>query len=81
MACSTPVIALMGPGQKDIIRQNKNGLLVSTKEEMAQAIKFLAEHNKTFISLQKEAWCTAQNYLPEKFREKLLAAYRQVIDG
>jgi glycosyltransferase involved in cell wall biosynthesis len=81
MACSTPVIALMGPGQKDIIRQNKNGLLVSTKEEMAQAIKFLAEHNKTFISLQKEAWCTAQNYLPERFREKLLAAYRQVIDG
>ena len=81
MACSTPAVAIMGPGQKDIIRQNKNGLLVSTTEEMAQAIKDLTEHNKTMISMQKEAWFTAQNYLPEKFREQLLDVYRQIIDG
>ncbi len=81
MACSTPVVAVIGPGQKDIIRQNKNGLLVSTTKEMAQAIKHLTEHNKTFIFQQKEAWNTAQNYLPEKFREQLLALYRLVIDG
>ena len=81
MACSTPVVAVMGPGQRDIIQNNKNGLLVTTTEEMAQAIKYLIKQNKTFISLKKEAWCTAQNYLPEQFREQLLAAYRQVIDG
>ena len=78
MACSTPVIAIMGPGQRDIIRQNKNGLLVSTTQEMAQAIKYLTGHNKTFISMQKEAWNTAQNYLPKQFREQLLALYRRV---
>ena len=81
MVFSMPVVAVMGPGQRDIIRQNKNGLLVSTTEEMAQAIKYLTEHNKTFISLQKEAWCTAKNYLPEKFRIQLLALYRLVIEG
>ena len=81
MACSTPVVAVMGPGQKDIIQQNKNGLLVSTSEEMAQATKNLTEHHKILIPMQKEAWCTAQNYLPENFRKQLLALYRRVIEG
>jgi glycosyltransferase involved in cell wall biosynthesis len=81
MACSTPVIAIMGPGQKDIIRQNKNGLLVSTAHEMAQGIKYLTENNKIFIPMQKEAWNTAQNYLPKQFREQLLALYSRIIDS
>ncbi len=80
MVCSTPVIAIMGPGQKDIIRQNKNGLLVSTAHEMAQGIKYLTENNKIFIPMQKEAWNTAQNYLPKQFREQLLALYSRIID-
>jgi glycosyltransferase involved in cell wall biosynthesis len=81
MACSTPVIAINGPGQSDIIRHNENGLLVATAQEMVQGIKTITEHNETLTAMQKEAWQTAQNYLPDQFREQLLELYRQAIDG
>ena len=81
MACSTPVIAINGPGQSDIIQHNENGLLVATVQEMAQGIKTIVEHNDTLIAMQKDAWQTAQNYLPEQFREQLLGMYKEVIDG
>ena len=81
MACSTPVIAVMGPGQRDLIQNNKNGMLITTEQEMIRAITHLAQHKETYSCMQKEAWRTAQNFLSEQFREQLLAVYRQVIDG
>jgi len=81
MACSTPGIAIMGSGQKDIIQNNKNGCLITTEQEMKQAIMHLTKDVETYSAMQKEAWRTAQNYLPAKFREQLLALYRQLIES
>ena len=81
MACSTPVIAVMGPGQRGLIRNDKNGVLITTEQEMKQAITHLAKHKEAYCTMQKEAWQTAQSFLPEQFREKLLAVYRQIIDA
>ena len=81
MACSTPVIAVMGPGQRGLIRNDKNGVLITTEQEMKQAITHLAKHEEAYCTMQKEAWQTAQSFLPEQFREKLLAVYRQIIDA
>jgi 1,2-diacylglycerol 3-alpha-glucosyltransferase len=78
MACSTPVIAIKGPGQNDIICHKRNGLLVETVQEMAKGIKFLTGHSESFAIMQRDAWQTAQNYLPDQYRERLLAMYRQV---
>ena len=81
MVCSTPVIAIKGPGQNDIICNKKNGFLVETAQQMAEAIMYVTEHNETFAAMQKEAWRTSQNYLLDPFREQLLAMYRQVVEG
>lgn len=81
MACSTPAIAVMGPGQNNLIQNNKNGVLISTEQQMQQAIIHLAKHKDAYCNMQKEAWRTAQSFLPKQFREKLLAVYRQAIDG
>ena len=80
MACSTPAVAIMGPGQSSLIQNNKNGVLITTEQEMKQAIIYLANHKEAYCTMQKEAWRTAQSFLPKQFREKLLAVYRQVID-
>lgn len=77
MACSTPVIAIPGPGQNNIIRHQHNGLLVATVREMAQAIEFVADSSETMTAMSKQAWLTAQNYLPGQFRAQLLEFYRE----
>lgn len=81
MACSTPVIAVMGIGQKDIIRHNENGMLITTEQEMIEAITYLTTHKETYSAMQKEAWQTAQDFSPEQFRQKLLALYYQLIES
>ncbi len=81
MACSTPVIAIPGPGQDGIVRHNQNGLLVATSREMAQAIEYLADSRETMAAMSEQAWRTAQNYLPEQFRTQLLSLYREAAEG
>ena len=81
MAFSTPVIALTGPGQNDIIRNEENGLLVSTEQEMVNGIHHCSEQIELQSAMQKKAWQTAQNYLPDQYRERLLQFYWQVING
>ncbi len=81
MACSTPVVAVPGPGQKALIQEGKNGVLINTEEEMKQAIYDLADNIEVLSNMQKEAWVTAQGFLPEQFREKLLAVYWQLIES
>ena len=80
MACSTPVIALTGPGQNDIICNEENGLLVSSEQEMVNGIHYCSEQIEAQSAMQKKAWQTAQNYLPDQYRERLLRFYWQVIN-
>ena len=75
MASSTPVIALPGPGQNDIILNGKNGFLVLSKQEMVNRITECAEHTKKFNAMQKTAWQTAKNYSTDQYLERILHMY------
>lgn len=75
MACSTPVIALEGVGQRDIIQHGHNGFLVSDIDEMASTIMRVVADDELYSALQRNAWHTAQAYDPQKLIEQLIALY------
>ncbi len=79
MARATPVIAIDGPGQRDVIRNGQNGFLVESADKMAKMIDFIAQNNDLQVRLQDEAWKTAQKYEPEGLIEQLVDFYEQVM--
>ncbi len=65
MACSMPVIAIYGPGQKDSIVQGINGYMVGDERQMRDTVR-KGVHNQTkYIDLQKGALKTAQRFDPK----------------
>ncbi len=75
MACSTPVIALDGVGQRDLINDGQNGFLVHSLGEMCDRILRVVADAALYEKLQRNAWQTAQAYDPEKFVELIIALY------
>lgn len=75
MAGGTPVIALDGPGQRDIIVSGENGFLVSDALEMAEKIRFLDSHPDCLTQMQRAAWQTAARYSPQLMGDKLVNFY------
>ena len=73
MACSTPVIAVDGPGQRDII-DGSNGLIVSDTDAMANALQSI--HAAQYENMQRDAYETAQRYRVEQLVKKLVALYQ-----
>lgn len=80
MSQATPVIALAGPGQQDIVNNGYNGFLVKNKEEMIEKIITTLSDESLWRSLQNNAFLTAQNYTPEVFMQKLLSFYSLCIN-
>ncbi len=79
MSQGTPVIALYGPGQKDIIKNGINGFLVQTSEEMAKKIVATLSNHQLLRDLQKNALKTAQNYTNDYLIESLTDFYQFLI--
>ncbi len=77
MAGSTPVIALDGPGQRDIIINGVNGFIVPSLEAMIIHIQSLAGDAQTCKKLRSGAYATAQKYRPETVADFLLTIYAQ----
>lgn len=75
MASGTPVVALYGPGQESIIQQAENGFLVSSAQEMVDAIMKIAHNPDLHLQLQRGAWQTAQNYAPQVRTQELIGFY------
>ncbi len=75
MASGTPVVALHGPGQDSIIKNGENGYLVSSAQEMVDAIVRIAQNPDLHLSLQQGAWRTAQSYAPKVRTAELLGFY------
>ncbi len=78
MAHSTPVIALDGPGQRDIIHQGVNGFIVPGMQEIVACIKQLRMNPDLLSELDKGAHQTAQNYLPDILVQRYVDLYQQV---
>lgn len=79
MASSTPVIALPGPGQQEIIQNGYNGFLVQSVEEMVATVRMLNDQRVLLHQLQEGAWQTAQAYRPQVCTQKLVDLYCSLI--
>ena len=77
MASSTPVIALDGMGQRDIIRSGKNGFIVHDRDEMREKIMATVQDEQLYHQLQCNAWQTAQAYDPKELVKKALSLYEK----
>jgi glycosyltransferase involved in cell wall biosynthesis len=75
MAHGTPVIALDGPGQRDIIKDGLNGYIVQTVDQMAELIKQLAFNRVSLEQLSNGARKTSEEYHPAKVAERCVQFY------
>ncbi len=74
MAFSTPVIALDGPGQRDIIT-GKNGFIVADIDGMVKKIVLIAGYSDEYEDLQKNAWKSSRAYKVTPLVQRMLAVY------
>jgi len=79
MAGGTPVVALDGAGQRDIIVDGENGFIVASKEQMVKKIKQISSDDDLLTRLQQGALKTAHNYTPEALTERLLEVYQGLL--
>lgn len=79
MSQGLPVVALDGPGQRDIIINGINGFIVNTAQEMAQKITMLAQNPELLDQLSLKARTTAHTYNAQNIVQSLLQAYHQLI--
>jgi glycosyltransferase involved in cell wall biosynthesis len=75
MACGTPVVAVDGPGQQDIVKNNYNGFIVNSVEEMRKKIVQISQNVLLHGQLQQGAWQTAQKYQSRFIIEEMLKFY------
>lgn len=79
MASSTPVIALPGPGQQEIVQNGYNGYIVQSVEEMVATIRMLSKQSSLLQQLQEGAWQTAQSYRPQICTQQLVDVYQSIL--
>jgi glycosyltransferase involved in cell wall biosynthesis len=79
MAAGLPVITLDGGGNRDIIEQHKNGMMLFKQDahEFAQAIHSLAEDENQYRSISNNAIEFARNYDIKNYVDKLLDLYEK----
>jgi 1,2-diacylglycerol 3-alpha-glucosyltransferase len=78
MAAGVSVVALDGPGQRDIIVNEQNGYIVANEAEMVQRILGLYEQPDRLKELSNQACETAKRYCPKRLAEELVAFYKQI---
>ena len=67
MAAGTPVVAIEGPGQRDIIQNGVNGFLVESGSQMVETVRNIFADKNLFAMLRAGASETARNYWPDVF--------------
>ncbi len=79
MAAGTPIVALVGSGQNDLVRDGVNGFLAHTPEHLRAIICTLMGNRELHKKLQYGAWATAHLYTPEILTQRLLACYQNFL--
>jgi glycosyltransferase involved in cell wall biosynthesis len=75
MSGGTPVIALDGPGQRDIIVNGVNGFIVKDSIAMIEKINLLKNDSLLHMRMKKMAQKVSFRYMPEPLTEQLLNFY------
>ncbi len=78
MSCSTPVIALDGPGQRDIVVDGVNGFIVDDLPQMADVVKRLMRNQSLYAQLQEGAYETSRNYTTFTIGRQLHSLYLEL---
>lgn len=79
MAGGTPVVALDGAGQRDIIKSGENGFIVNSKHKMIKKIIHIANNKDMLKSLSYNAYQTSKNYTSEVLTGQLIELYKNLI--
>lgn len=78
MAAGTPVVAIEGPGQRDIVQNGVNGFIVESGSQMVEVVRQIFADKNLFATLRAGASETARNYRPDVLTDQLVDLYRQV---
>ncbi len=78
MSQGIPVIALDGPGQRDIIINRVNGFITTNAKETAEIILKISADKKFYDYLVSGAQATAHNYHSSIIIQKLLMLYNTI---
>lgn len=75
MSQAVPVIALDGPGQRDIIINGKNGFIIENAQQAAEHIIHIAENKVLHEHLKNGAYATSHRYHARTIVAQLLNWY------
>jgi len=76
MACGTPVVALVGAGQDDVVVNRENGFLVADLPQMVQAILEISNNSVLHEKMQQNAYQTGQYYNPTMLAQDQIEFYK-----
>ena len=79
MGSGCPVVSLDGPGQRDIIKNGKNGFLCESAQQMIEKIQTIAQNVQLHKIMQRQALKTAQLYHPKATTEQLISFYKKIL--
>lgn len=79
MAGGTPVLALDGAGQRDIIEQGKNGFILNSMPAIIDCIEKLCNDVTMLKKLSYNSWQTAKRYKIDNVSIHLVEFYKQFI--
>ncbi len=78
MSQGVPVIAIDGPGQRDIVVNGYNGFIINSAKDAAEKIMTIANDTTLRNKLIAGAYATAQKYHADSIIQKLLTFYHKV---
>jgi len=78
MSQGLPVIAVDGPGQRDIVTNNYNGFIIKDAKEAVTKIINIAQDATLFNKLISGAYATAQRYHADNTTQQLLTFYHAI---
>jgi len=80
MSQGLPVIAIDGPGQRDIIQNGMNGFIIDTAHQAATLIVNIMNNSPLYNHLSTGAYATSQKYHPHHITTQLINFYHTTIN-
>lgn len=81
MAASVPVVALDDEAFRDVVIDDLNGYLFTTKKEYKQAIEKIMDHPEVMERLSRQARINAESHSAKYYAEKVLDVYYTALGG
>ncbi len=84
MSAGAPIVVLNAPGARDVVRDGHNGRLVPDEDEaaFARALRSMARlEPEEARAYREEARADAEEYSIDRCADRVLAAYRTVLDS